>query len=166
MIFILTELRPVASFGAFVTFVALGISTFTQQSLKYNTIYPYTDDAYMRIAQFMNGTGWAPVSNGVLEYGVNAEVINAPYLALYSPAGTNFTAASMARCGSNNCTWDSYQTLGLRSTCQNLSSSLNMTKVYMAPYDDPYTYNTDYYTLSNGFGLTGAQPGFQYNQVF
>jgi aminopeptidase-like protein len=42
-----------------------------------------------------------------------------------------------------------------------------MTKVYMVPYDDdPFTYNTDYYTLSNGFGLTGAQPGSLENQDF
>lgn len=37
----------------------------------------------------------------------------------------------------------------------------------MAPYDDdPYTYNTDYYTLKNGFSLTGAQPREQVNRVF
>lgn len=165
-IFRLTVLRPVASFGAFVTIVALGINTFTQQCLKYDTIYPYTDEAYMPIAQFMNGTGYAPIGNGGTESGVDTEVLLAPYLALYSPLHTNFTAGSTARCGSNNCTWDSYQTLGLRSTCQDLSSNLNMTKVYMAPYDDPFTYNTDYYTLPNGFGLTGAQPGLRINQVF
>lgn len=119
----------------------------------------------MPIAQFMNGTGNAPIGNGRLEQGVDTEVLNAPYLAFYNLPKTNFTAT--ASCGSNNCTWDSYQTLGLRSTCQNLSSSLNMTKVYMAPYDDdPYTYNTDYYTLKNGFSLTGAQPGEQVNRVF
>ncbi|PCG97135.1 Protein of unknown function DUF3176 [Penicillium occitanis (nom. inval.)] len=104
---------PVASFGAFVTIVALGVSTFTQQSLKYSTVYPYTDEAYMPIAQFINGTGYAPMGNTVQESGVDAEVLNAPYLAFYNPLRTNFTAGSLARCGSNNCTWDSYQTLGL-----------------------------------------------------
>jgi hypothetical protein len=164
---ILTETRPVALLGALITIVALGINTFTQQSLKYNTIYPHTDEAYMPIAQFVNGTGYAPIENGVGTIGVDAEVLYAPYIAFFSPTHTNFTAASMARCGSNNCTWDSYQTLGLRSTCKDLSSSLNMTKVYMAPYHgDNFTYNTDYYTLPNGFGLTGAQPGALVNQVY
>lgn len=163
VIFILTSFRFVASFGALLTIVALGISTFTQQSLKYDIIYPYTKNASMPIAQFMNGTGNAPIGNGQIEPGVDAEVLNAPYLAFYNSPGTDFTAA--ASCGSNNCTWDLYQTLGLRSTCQDLSSSLNMTEVYMAPYDVPLTYNTDYYTLKNGFGLTGAQPGEQSDQV-
>lgn len=166
---ILTETRPVASLGAIITIVALGISTFTQQSLKYNTIYPHTDEAYMPIAQFINGSGYAPIGDGgrLRISGVDREVLNAPYIAFFSPAQTNFTAASTARCESNNCTWDSYQTLGLRSTCKDLSSTLNMTKVYMAPYDgDSFTYNTDYYTLPNGFGLTGAQPGALVNQVY
>ncbi|EEA19442.1 conserved hypothetical protein [Talaromyces marneffei ATCC 18224] len=134
----------------------------------YTTIYLHTDAAYVPIAQFMNGTGWAPIGDtGVIEDGVDTELLNAPYLAFFNPLHTNFTAASIARCGSNNCTWDSYQTLGLRSTCHDLSSSLNMTKVYMAPYDgDPFTYNTDHYTLPNGFGLTGAQPRPLENQVF
>lgn len=124
----------------------------------------------MPIAQFMNGAGdaqiWSSPDSSTLLQGLDAEVANAPYLAFYNPPGTNFIADSIASCGSNNCTWDSYQTLGLRSTCQDLSSSLNMTEVYMAPYDDdPLTYNTDYYTLPNNFSLTGAQPGTSYNEV-
>ncbi|KUL83997.1 hypothetical protein ZTR_07092 [Talaromyces verruculosus] len=126
---------PVTSFGAFVTIVALGVSTFIQRSLKYT--------------QFMNGTGYAPMGNTVQESGVDAE--QAPW----RDVGVTTVLGTHVR------RWV------FRSTCQDLSSSLNMTKVYMAPYgDDWFTYNTDYYTLSNGFGLTGAQPGSLENQDF
>lgn len=75
----------------------------------------------------MNGTSWVGLRFRCIRTGVEAEVLTAPYLALYNPPRTKFTAASIARCGSKNCTWDSYQSLGIRSTFQELSSSLNMT---------------------------------------
>ena len=65
MIAILTKPRAVASFGAFVTIVALGINTFAQQSLEYITVYPATGDAYMPIAQYVNGSGFAPIGNNL-----------------------------------------------------------------------------------------------------
>ncbi|EED13719.1 hypothetical protein TSTA_099690 [Talaromyces stipitatus ATCC 10500] len=113
----LTHPRPLGSFGASLIIVALGISAFTQQPLKYDTVYPHTDEAYMPIAQFMND-------------GFDTELLAAPDIALFSPAHTNFTAAFISRGGgsSSNCTWESYQTLGVRSTCKDLSSSLNMSK--------------------------------------
>lgn len=78
----------------------------------------------------------------------------------------NFTAAATAECGTRNCTWESYQTLGICSTCEDLTSKLQMTKVHLDPNNDGKTaYDADYYTLPNGFGLTGIQPGEMINQV-
>lgn len=152
------ETRLVASFGAVITIVALGISTFTQQTLKYHTIYPHSDNALIPIAQYMNGTGSAPISNGGATNGVDSELLPAPYLAIYSPAHTNFTPTTY--CGTGNCTWEPYQTLGVCNTCANLTSTLKMTKVHVdaSEHNLDVAYNTDYYTLSNGFGLSGNQP--------
>ncbi|KAF2815304.1 uncharacterized protein BDZ99DRAFT_378589 [Mytilinidion resinicola] len=154
----------IAYFGAFITIIALGISTFFQQALKYDTIYPHSDDALMPIAQYMNGSGVAPIGNGVSTSGVDTEFLAAPYVALFSPAHTNFTAT--AHCGTSNCTWESYQTLGICSTCENLTSQLKATKVHIVPHNEvELAYDTNYYTLPNGFGVTGLQPGEMLNQV-
>jgi hypothetical protein len=152
--------------GAFIVIVALGIGTFVQQALDYDTIYPVSQggSALMPIAQFINGTGEAATQDGGSTANVDSVLTSAPYLAFYSPAGTNFTAT--AHCSTGNCTWSSYQTLGFCNTCKNLTSQLKMNKLRIVPdglKDEAYT--TDTYTLPNGFGLTGIQPGDMDNQV-
>ncbi|KAH8812616.1 hypothetical protein F5884DRAFT_843803 [Xylogone sp. PMI_703] len=150
----------IGSFGAFVTIVALGFNTFFQQALNYGIVYPYSDDASIPIAQYMNGTGTASIGNRGSVGGVDTTLPAAPYIALFSPPHTPFTAAATTRCGTGNCTWDSYQTLSICNTCENLTSKLKMTKVHIVTDNAVNTsYNTDYYTLPNGFGLTGIQPG-------
>ncbi|PNP44147.1 hypothetical protein TGAMA5MH_04434 [Trichoderma gamsii] len=153
-----------ASLGAFIVIVALGIGTFVQQALDYDTIYPVSGSALMPIAQFMNGVGSAPIGNGGTKTGIDSVLTSAPYLAFYSPAGTNFTAT--AHCSTGNCTWSSYQTLGFCNTCKNLTSQLKRKKLHIIPNnlkDEAYITNT--YVLPNDFGLTGIQPGDMINQV-
>ncbi|KAM0446006.1 hypothetical protein ACHAO4_009594 [Trichoderma viride] len=155
-----------ASLGAFIVIVALGIGTFVQQALDYDTIYPASGSgsALMPIARFMNGVGSAPVGNGGNTEGVDSVLTSAPYLAFYNPPGTNFTAT--AHCSTGNCTWSSYQTLGFCNTCKNLTSQLKRKKLHIIPdnlTDETYVTNT--YVLPNGFGLTGIQPGDMDNQV-
>ncbi|KAK2763923.1 hypothetical protein FQN54_009542 [Arachnomyces sp. PD_36] len=153
-----------ASFGAVVTIVALGISTFFQQALKYDTIYPHSDDALMPITQYMNGTGTAPIGGVGSASGVDIELLSAPYVALFSPPDTDFTAT--AHCGTGNCTWEPYQTLGICNTCEDLTAKLEITKERIVPHDNEgLAYNTNYYRLPNGFGLTGLTPGDMVNQV-
>lgn len=152
--------------GAFIVIVALGIGTFVQQALDYDTIYPASGSgsALMPIARFMNGVGSAPVGNGGNTEGVDSVLTSAPYLAFYNPPGTNFTAT--AHCSTGNCTWSSYQTLGFCNTCKNLTSQLKRKKLHIIPdnlTDETYVTNT--YVLPNGFGLTGIQPGDMDNQV-
>lgn len=153
-----------ASLGAFIVIVALGIGTFVQQALDYDTVYPVSGSALMPIARFMNGVGSAPIGHGGTTTGVDSVLTSAPYLAFYSPAGTNFTAT--AHCSTGNCTWSSYQTLGFCNTCKNLTSQLKREKLHIIPdnlKDEAYITNT--YVLPNGFGLTGIQPGQMDNQV-
>lgn len=150
--------------GAFIVIVALGIGTFVQQALDYDTIYPVSGTALMPTAQFMNGVGQATINNVASTTGVDTVLTSAPYLAFYSPAGTNFTAT--VQCSTGNCTWSSYQTLGFCNTCKNLTSQLKRSKIHIVPHHlKDEAYDTNVYTLPNGFGLTGVQPKQMNNQV-
>ncbi|KAL7897414.1 hypothetical protein HDV63DRAFT_368154 [Trichoderma sp. SZMC 28014] len=157
-----------ASLGAFIVIVALGIGTFVQQALNYDTIYPVSGSALMPVAQFMKGVGSAPLASGgtvpgTIE-GVDSVLTSAPYVAFYSPPGTNFTAT--AHCSTGNCTWSSYQTLGFCNTCKNITSHLKRKRIRIVPDNlTDEAYYTDTYILPNGFGLTGIQPGQMNNQV-
>lgn len=118
----------------------------------------------MPIAQYMNGVGTAPIDNGGTIAGVDSVLTSAPYLAFFNPPGTNFTAT--AHCSSGNCTWSSYQTLGFCNTCKNLSRQLKRDKIHIIPHKlTDEAYDTNVYTLPNGFGLTGIQPMEMNNQV-
>ncbi|KAJ4860017.1 hypothetical protein T069G_05005 [Trichoderma breve] len=78
----------VAALGAFITIVALGIGTFAQQALNYDTIYTASGgNALMPIAQYMNGVGSAPMNNKGTIQGVDSVLTSAPYLAFYNPSG-------------------------------------------------------------------------------
>lgn len=146
----------VGSFGAILTILALGISTFAQQALRYDTIYPHSSDATVPIAQYMNGSGWAAITLGLSASNFDPQLNSAPYIAFYSPPGTNFTVD--ARCGTGNCTWEPYRTLALCNTCKDLTSQLKIsTEDREVTSEDGRTtkYKTDIYTLPNDFQLGG-----------
>ncbi|PNP51314.1 hypothetical protein THARTR1_08071 [Trichoderma harzianum] len=154
----------VAALGAFITIVALGIGTFVQQALNYDTIYTVSGTALIPIAQYMNGVGTASIDSGGTIEGVDSVLTSAPYLAFFNPPGTNFTAT--AHCSTGNCTWSSYQTLGFCNTCKNVTRQLKRDKIRIVPIElTDEAYETNVYTLPNGFGLTGIQPGEMNNQV-
>ena len=76
-----------------------------------------------------------------------------------SKPATQFNAT--ANCPSGHCIWNSYATLGVCNTCQNIASKLNVTKV---PIDQPtfdwgqasqWPNDTNQHLLPNGFGLKG-----------
>lgn len=76
----------VAALGAFITIVALGIGTFVQQALNYDTIYTASGgNALMPIAQYMSGVGSAPMNNKGTIQGVDSVLTSAPYLASTTP---------------------------------------------------------------------------------
>ncbi|KAH8724375.1 hypothetical protein GQ44DRAFT_740499 [Phaeosphaeriaceae sp. PMI808] len=55
-----------ASFGALVTIFALGIGTFTQQTLRYETIYPFSEGALLPVAKsFSSGITGTASGQGV-----------------------------------------------------------------------------------------------------
>jgi hypothetical protein len=154
---LLTLYRLIASFGALITIITLGIGTCVQQALVYDTIYVSTSDAFVSTAKYMNGTGTAQLSGTQgSTNGVDAEVQAAAYIGLFSPVLANFTVS--AQCNTGNCTWDPYRTLAICNTCADLTSSLNRIKVQLEIDNDPKNvYHTDYYTLPNGVVLNGLQ---------
>lgn len=133
---LLIHIRLITSFGAIITILALGIGTFVQQALKYNTTYPSSSEALIPIARYMNGTGTAQYSGtGVTTNDVDTEVESGAYVGLFSPVHTDFTVS--AQCNSGNCTWESYQTLAICNTCADLTPLLKMTKVQLEVDNDP-----------------------------
>lgn len=135
------------------------MSTFFQQALDYHTKWTSSGEATVPIAQNMLGEG-----SGTLFYD-NEQVWTdnfdtalqfAPYKAIYSPLSTNFTAT--ATCATSNCTWQSFETLAVCNTCVNLSSRLDKTRIEVSAPIKAYDLYTNYYTLPNGFSLTGIQP--------
>jgi hypothetical protein len=147
--------RFTASIGALVTIFALGINVFSQQALRYEATYPFSDDAWMPTAQFMNGsvTGIAPLGRlSWVEY-FDTELLASPYAAFYQRTNGNMIAT--AHCGTGNCTWEPYLTLAVCNTCIDLSPQLKRTHIDANKYGFR---GTDYYTLPNEFGLFGTPP--------
>jgi hypothetical protein len=113
----------------------------------------------MPTAHYKNGTGWGVENgnNGAALLGIDQGMVSALYTGLYSPPATKFTP--LPQCSTGNCTWPSYQSLAFYNTCTDITFKLNHTKAHITPankVEDPY--DTDFYTLPNGFSLTGVQP--------
>ncbi|KAF2429086.1 hypothetical protein EJ08DRAFT_671200 [Tothia fuscella] len=147
-----------ASFGAIITILGLATNTFVQQALKYQTFYPAGANASMPIAQYLNNTNFAPL-NGFERGGniaIDQGMVAALYRGLYSALNSKFTATAVC---SGNCTRSSYQTLAFCNTCVDITSKLKQPKIHITPENKvARAYDTDYYTLPNGFALTGVQP--------
>ena len=156
----LTDFRArfLALVGAVITILSLGIGTFFQQSIKYSVIYPDSGLAQMPIARYMNGTGEVTNVDFVsTTNGVDAALANVPYLAIMNPVKTTFTIP--ATCGTGNCSWDEYDTLAVCNTCADLSDQLKETKHKVTFEGLSGGYETNHWTLPNGFGLTGMNEG-------
>jgi hypothetical protein len=88
----------------------------------------------------MDSSGWICV-NGMCSLGVDDEMRKAPYAGLFS-THANFTPT--VQCATGYCTWESYETLGICKTCEDLSSLLEMSKVHTVPFDkEEWAYDTN-----------------------
>ncbi|KAF2727221.1 hypothetical protein EJ04DRAFT_595782 [Polyplosphaeria fusca] len=139
------------SIGALISILALGINVFIQQTLRYEQIWEPTGEAVLPVAQWSDQDGWIDLEPGSYAVGLDPELQSASYIALLSPPGKNFNATAL-QCSTGNCTWPSYETLGVCSTCANLTSELETVSVSVN--NTP----TEYYTLKNGMVLTGLDP--------
>ncbi|KAK8140159.1 hypothetical protein PG984_000225 [Apiospora sp. TS-2023a] len=139
----------VASLGALITILSLGIATCFQQTLRYHTVYSDGNDASVPIAQYMNGSDTVTIAPQETQEpqltleGIDGQLRTAPYIALFSPPHTRFTAT--AHCATGNCTWKPYETLAICNTCKELSSTLQ------TRHDE--SGSNILFTLPNGFGL-------------
>ncbi|KAK8050765.1 hypothetical protein PG994_012495 [Apiospora phragmitis] len=138
----------IASLGALIMVLSLGIAPCFQQTLRCHTVYTAGSDASVPIARYMNGTGTGTVyQKNIFVPRLDPQLASTPYIALFSPPHTEYTAT--AHCGSGNCTWEVYETLAVCNTCKDLSSSLSSTK-----HDGSNDNNL--YTLPNGFEFAGG----------
>ncbi|KZM21661.1 hypothetical protein ST47_g7179 [Ascochyta rabiei] len=156
------------SFSAVVIILALGMATFTQQALSYHVVFPQSNDAQMPVANIMNGTGWAQLADGTNVYGIDPQMLSAPYVGLFSRPDTAFTAKT--HCATSNCTWEPYETLGVCNTCVDLTSKLRKIKataemilVGQDREEKKAYYTTNHYALPNNFTLMGKQSGEIYS---
>ncbi|KAF2742949.1 hypothetical protein M011DRAFT_462072 [Sporormia fimetaria CBS 119925] len=150
----------IGAFGALVTITALGISTFAQQGLDYVTVYPFTNEATIPVAHYLNSTGIAQLGDGTSVMGVPNELLSSPYTAFFRNLGTGGDGTTFIgeRCSTGNRTWEFYQSLGICSRCEDLSGQLNATELYLEHTPDmpPLYWNPFNYSLPNGFTLTGS----------
>ncbi|KAF2111045.1 hypothetical protein BDV96DRAFT_650647 [Lophiotrema nucula] len=159
----------VSSFAALFTILTLGASFFFQQVLRYEFQFPESDGALIQIARSMKGAGVAPTgfgSQGETIGNVDSELLPVPYVSLFSQANIIFVPE--VRCDSGNCTWSSYQNLAVCNTCANITDKLTRSKVHIKSNKNEAAYDTNYYTLPNGFGLTGEYvgvPGFAHGDA-
>ncbi|KAK8055635.1 hypothetical protein PG993_000862 [Apiospora rasikravindrae] len=122
--------------------LSLGIATCFQQTLRYHTVYTISNDASVPLARHINITDPTMIEvDHMYTMGFISRLAPDPYVALFSPPHTKFTAK--AHCGTGNCTWESYETLAICNKCKNISSNLAKNKHSL--------FNG--YTLNNGFGL-------------
>jgi hypothetical protein len=138
----------------------LGISTFTQQALRYDNIYPYSESALLPVAQFLNGTGKVFAEGSQTLVGVDLEMASAVYTGIFSREDVEFVPK--ASCDTSNCTWEPYQTLAVCNTCEDLTSKLERSKERVGHALNGETldsrYTTNYYNLPDiNFTLTGTQ---------
>jgi hypothetical protein len=141
-----------------ITILALGINTFTQQALRYDNIYPYSEGATVPVAQSLN-MDRAFSGGGSLSSGIDPELVSAAYTGIFSKDNADF--APNAICDTTNCTWESYQTLAVCNTCADLTTKLERSKERVSHNMDGTRHtpwNTNYYKLPGiNFLLSGTQ---------
>ena len=108
--------RYLASLGATITVVALAFDPFLQQIITYPLKpIPSSNSTLARSDTYANDTDL-----GTFE--LNLFMKGAVYSGIYNPqppgSGLEYS------CTSGNCTWDIYDTIGVCSTCQDVSSQL------------------------------------------
>lgn len=131
------------SVGAFITILALATNTFIQQVLKYETAWPSSNKVFMPVARYMNGSG--SLSSGKMtDFGVDESMIPALYNGVFNNVDRDIHAT--AHCDTGNCTWPSYQTLAICSTCANMTANLTSGRQHDREF-----------FLPNGFGLNRSR---------
>ena len=119
----------------------------------------------MPIARMMNGSDWAPVSSRASETGIDKEILSAPIMAMSSLNSTKFTPT--VRCDTGNCTWSSYTTLAICSTCKDLTDDLQQSKhEIVTGKKNNIKVASNSWEPSNGFGLGSVQFASQLNPVW
>ncbi|RAL12401.1 DUF3176 domain-containing protein [Aspergillus homomorphus CBS 101889] len=145
--------RHLVTVGCFILVVAAAIAPFVQQviSITSQPIHSPTESS-IRVCNTSSyvdyGEGAGPGMNKV-----PLSTAGAIYTGLFQSAGPNSNAQSVT-CSTGNCTFASYQSLGLCQRCANITDDLTL-----ATTDPASTMNIYNYNLSNGFSFQTSWSG-------
>lgn len=143
-----------ACIGALLSLLVLAIQPFVQEVVKFPIRYVNSTDALIPIADRFEDIG---IAQAVDQYGLGLNgldwnMMQAVYAGMFSQPNTSFNIS--ATCFSGNCSWTTYETLGICNQCANITSQLEKT-VSQSPGDSRLP-ASEHYLLRNGFGLGGV----------
>ncbi|ENI06971.1 hypothetical protein COCC4DRAFT_133662 [Bipolaris maydis ATCC 48331] len=134
LLLIHTKGKTIAALGALVTIFALALDPFFQQVVSFPERWTlqHTNSSISRVIRYepVYDIGY---ENGVDMADLNGEIQNVAELFFVNngtqpiPFGNGTRAEIPLSCPSSNCTWPSYDTLGMCSQCVEVSNLLNFT---------------------------------------
>lgn len=140
------------TFGGILTVVTLAVSPFMQQLIE------------IRFRDLEQGSASLPVAYDYGSAGVGGffaaslTMKAAAYAGFVSPLNSTFNVTSA--CSSGNCTWPSFQTLGVCSSCTDLTNEITPVPIDPKWFRDGGPLN---FSLPNGFNMT-TQKGVRGNE--
>jgi len=137
LLLIHTKGKTIAALGALVTIFALALDPFFQQVVSFPTRWT-VQDTNSSIARVIR---YEPIYDIEYENGIDMSAEDATILSVATPFfvnngtqpmpfGNGTRAEVPLSCPSSNCTWSSYETLGMCSQCVEVPSLLNFTCMY------------------------------------
>jgi hypothetical protein len=131
------------SLGALLMVVTLAVNPFMQQLIHYRFRDVEHEAALLPIAYDYGSTGVGGF------FAANLTMKAAAYAGIVSPLDSTFNMTSF--CPSGNCTWPAFQTLGVCSSCTNLTDQIKRQAIAPEYYDGGGPSN---FYLPNGSNLT------------
>ena len=147
----------IASIGSLVTLLSLASDAFVQQSVSFP----------LRVNSQINNSATVPYAQFFDSFFIESDyfvmttqsMMGAVYDGVFSKNLTRSASSVTGYCPTGNCTYPSFASLAVCSSCQNVSSLLQYTS-------EPNRLGTVYnYTLRNGHQLAGAQSSLAYLNI-
>lgn len=131
MLLLRTRGKSLAAFGAVLTLLMLAIDTFFQQVVELPERWTLQDEGFVPKVIYYERPGYGEVEDGQYTFEDDENLV-ALMQAFFFDNGTqvrssgNGTRADIpVTCPTSNCTWPSYETLGVCSACEDVSSLLH-----------------------------------------
>jgi hypothetical protein len=129
--------------GALLMIVSLAVNPFMQQLIRYRFRDLEQGLAYLPVAYDYGSTGVGGF------FTANLTMKAAAYAGFFSPLNSTFNVTSY--CPSGNCTWPPFQSLGVCSSCENLTNQIERIPIAPEHFNGGGPSN---FALPNGFKMT------------